>query len=134
MRFHNDLIIFQTVVDFINSQAAFSPTGSRAALIEFSSPRLTSVVLSFKSTQYQYAYDVKNLINSLGYDSGACVYKTYMPVLFIYLFIYLFEPPRGQTNNVVSEQVRHKPTCTSTEKSYNLEISDLSRRGIVLSE
>ena len=46
----------------------------------------------------------------------------------------LFEPPRGKTNNVVSEQVRHKPTCTSTEKSWKLEISDLSRRGIVLSE
>ena len=44
------------------------------------------------------------------------------------------EPPRGKTNNVVSEQVRHKPTCTSTENSYKLEISDLSRRGIVLSE
>ena len=27
------------------------------------------------------------------------------------------EPPRGKTNNVVSEQVRHKPTCTSTEES-----------------
>ena len=45
-----------------------------------------------------------------------------------------YEPPRGKTNNVVSEQVRHKPTCTSTEKSQKLEISDLSRRGIVLSE
>ena len=29
----------------------------------------------------------------------------------------VYEPPRGKTNNVVSEQVRHKPTCTSTEKS-----------------
>ena len=28
-----------------------------------------------------------------------------------------FEPPRGKTNNVVSEQVRHKPACTSIEKS-----------------
>ena len=46
----------------------------------------------------------------------------------------LNEPPRGKTNNVVSEQVRHKPTCTSTEKSMKLEISDLSRRGIVLSK
>ena len=27
------------------------------------------------------------------------------------------EPPRGKTNNVVSEQVPHKPACTSTEKS-----------------
>ena len=25
------------------------------------------------------------------------------------------EPPRGKTNNVVSDQVRHKPSCTSTE-------------------
>ena len=44
------------------------------------------------------------------------------------------EPSRGKTNNVVSEHVRHKPTCTSTENSKKLEISDLSRRGIVLSE
>ena len=27
------------------------------------------------------------------------------------------EPPRGKTNNVVSEQVRHKPDCTVTEDS-----------------
>ena len=27
----------------------------------------------------------------------------------------IIEPPRGKTNNVVSEQVRHKPGCTSTE-------------------
>ena len=27
-----------------------------------------------------------------------------------------FEPPRGKTKNVVSEQVRHKPACTSTEE------------------
>ena len=27
------------------------------------------------------------------------------------------EPPRGKTINVVSDQVRHKPTCTVTEKS-----------------
>ena len=46
----------------------------------------------------------------------------------------IFEPPRGKTNNVVSEQVRQKPDCTSTEESLKLEISDLSRRGIVLSE
>ena len=25
------------------------------------------------------------------------------------------EPPRGKTNNVVSEQVLHKPGCTATE-------------------
>ena len=26
----------------------------------------------------------------------------------------IIEPSRGKTNNVVSEQVRHKPGCTST--------------------
>ena len=31
--------------------------------------------------------------------------------------LFIYEPPRGKPNNVVSEQVRHKPTCTSTEKS-----------------
>ena len=27
----------------------------------------------------------------------------------------LYEPPYENTNNVVSEQVQHKPSCTSTE-------------------
>ena len=45
----------------------------------------------------------------------------------------IFEPPRGKTNNVVSEQVRHKRTCTSIEDGQKLEISDLRRRGSVLS-
>ena len=26
-----------------------------------------------------------------------------------------FKPPRGKTNNVVSDQVMHKPACTATE-------------------
>ena len=34
-----------------------------------------------------------------------------------HLLFLIIEPPRGKTNNVVSEQVRHKPACTSTEKS-----------------
>ena len=31
------------------------------------------------------------------------------------------------------DQIRHKSGCTATEDSYRLEISDLERRGIVLS-
>ena len=34
-------------------------------------------------------------------------------------------------NNVVSEQIRHIPACTSTEDGYRLEILDLERRGIL---
>ena len=33
------------------------------------------------------------------------------------IVVVLIEPPRGKTNNMVSEQVRHKPACTSIEKS-----------------
>ena len=43
------------------------------------------------------------------------------------------EPPRGKTNNVISEQVRHKLGCTATEDGQRLEILDLESRGIVLS-
>ena len=32
-----------------------------------------------------------------------------------FCFYIIIEPPRGKTNNVVSEQVRHNPGCTSTE-------------------
>ena len=34
---------------------------------------------------------------------------------------YLHESPREKTNNVVSEQVRHKPACTITEDSRILK-------------
>ena len=55
--------------------------------------------------------------------SRALDYSTVYCIIYKkYLGRYTFEPPRGKTNNVVSEQVLHKPTCTSTE------ISDLSRR------
>ena len=54
-----------------------------------------------------------------------------MQNMFQIYFIYLFtnghscnaiksvinEPPPEKTNNVVSEQVGHKPSCISTEKS-----------------
>ena len=33
----------------------------------------------------------------------------------------------------VSDKVPHKPACTATEDGQKLEISDLGRRGIVLS-
>ena len=34
----------------------------------------------------------------------------------------------------VSDQVRHKPACVVTEDGCKLEISDLGRRGFVLSK
>ena len=51
-----------------------------------------------------------------------------------YGFKCINEPPRGKTNNVVSKQVRHKPTCTSTEAGEKVEILELGRGGILLSE
>ena len=42
------------------------------------------------------------------------------------------EPCHEKTYNKVSEQVRHKPSCTNTEDGWRLEILDLESRGIVL--
>ena len=43
-------------------------------------------------------------------------------VLFDYRKI--FEPQHEKTNNVVSDQVEHKPRCASTEDGYRPEILD----------
>ena len=43
------------------------------------------------------------------------------------------EPRHEKSNNLGSDQVRHKPGCTVTEDGQRLEISDLESRGIVLS-
>ena len=44
-----------------------------------------------------------------------------------------YEPPHEETKNVVSEQVRHKPSCASTEDRLRLEIVEAESKGIVLS-
>ena len=42
--------------------------------------------------------------------------QTRLHVSSVFRFInQTFEPPRWKTNNVVSEQVRHKPTCTENK-------------------
>ena len=88
----------------------------------------------------QYILKIKSkfqdmtLTKALCFMSGAvshdiiCIY----PCTF-YVYYLINEPSRGKPNNVVSEQVGHKPSCTSTEASKKLEISDLGRRGSVLS-
>ena len=46
----------------------------------------------------------------------------------------LFEPRHEKTNNMVSEQVRHKPSYTSAEYGWRLEtLGLLESRGILLS-
>ena len=47
--------------------------------------------------------------------------------------VQIFEPCHEKNNALVSDLVLHKPGCTATEDGKRLEISDLSRRGIVLS-
>ena len=44
-----------------------------------------------------------------------------------------YESVREKTNNLGSDQARHKLGCTVTEDGYRLEILDLESRGIVLS-
>ena len=71
-------------------------------------------------------------------ETNSNVFSVKLNLILLYRNINYFTttnvPPRGKTDNVVSDQLRHKPACTSTEKSKKLEISDLRRRGIVLSD
>ena len=50
----------------------------------------------------------------MGYVS---VFSDAKRVYLVYLASEKIEPPRGKTNNVVSEQVQYKPACTRAEKS-----------------
>ena len=77
------MTILQIVVDFINSQSALSPSGSRAALIEFSSPRLTKLVFGFGD--HKYAYDVKKKIKNLRYENGKYECRTSFELLLLCL-------------------------------------------------
>ena len=39
----------------------------------------------------------------------------------------MYEPHLEKTNNEVSKQVRHQPSCTSTEYGQRLEILDIEK-------
>ena len=57
----------------------------------------------------------RNCANGL-HKNGMPPIITFVIVTLIMQSLYfLNEPPRGKANNVVFEQVRHKPACTSTE-------------------
>ena len=53
------------------------------------------------------------MISLIDIDSIALLYDG----IQLPINVLVIEPPRGKTNNVVSEQVRHKPSCTATERS-----------------
>ena len=63
-----------------------------------------------------------------GYKSFSCSTQLSMKFKLI-----INEPRCEKTNILVSDVVRHKPGRTGIEDGWRLEISDLERRGIVLS-
>ena len=60
------------------------------------------------------------------------IFHDFCLLSFNSIFVIIFEP-REKPVSGVSVQVRHKPGCTTTEDDLKLKISDLERRGIVLS-
>ena len=52
---------------------------------------------------------------SSGYSMSMKYIPPYNPVLCGKTVVVSIEPSRGKTNNVVSNQVGHKPCCTNTE-------------------
>ena len=55
--------------------------------------------------------------SNIGTSRLCCVHSKLEHVTVAFLQSKIFEPPCGKTNNVVSDQVRHKPACTVSEKS-----------------
>ena len=53
-------------------------------------------------------------------------------LLCAYVVKLIYEPPRGKTNNVVSEQVRHKSGCTVTEKNFGIYVIEVSVRTFIM--
>ena len=69
--------------------------------------------LGYKSSTSILPHYLEHFMMALNGFQGLMLYTSMLDDVITTLS----EPPRGKTNNVVSEQVRHKPTCTSTEKS-----------------
>ena len=71
------------------------------------------IVFCFEWLCYVDVHIIFRHYNALVYFCESCVESG----SFVKFLIETNEPPSGKTNNVVSEQVRHKPGCTITEDS-----------------
>ena len=68
-----------------------------------------------------------------GGEQLSCTCSQYAHITAYGKFSMKYEPVHEKTNNLGSDQVRYKPGCTVTEDGMRMEISELRRRGIVLS-
>ena len=75
-------------------------------------------ILFIMSILYSFLYFISD--RDLDLDTNIARDTDKLRKIILVLKIHIFfkiEPSRGKTNNVVFEQIRHKPTCTSTENS-----------------
>ena len=69
-----------------------------------------------KSSAKFYECKANVVKSTLDMDSLLEIFETaYINNVQVFNNIHVYVPPRGKTNNVVSEQVRHKLACTVTE-------------------
>ena len=66
----------------------------------------------FFLTQGTYKFTGYNMYGVIFISSGTAIHFRLLS-----LFLEIIEPPRGKTNNLVSDQIRHKSVCAVTEKS-----------------
>ena len=98
-------IIFQEHGFFVECRAFTGEDRSNSLFLE-STRKWTGLLIEADPELYaQLRYK-----NRKSFTVNACLSPEPHPVM-------VSEPPRGKTNNVVSEQAGHKPTCTSREKS-----------------
>ena len=72
---------------------------------------MLKVKISIHSLGNEYA-EIQSNLKTFNYTSPRALVITFIEVISN---LKTFEPPRRKTNNVVSEQVRHRPACTVTE-------------------
>ena len=70
-----------------------------------------------KNLPIHFCFQNNDTTAGLGQFIGEIAAEDAVLVKVVILGNSIFEPPHGKTNNVVFEQVGHKPACTSTEKS-----------------
>ena len=103
----------------------FSRRSSYKVCIHQTSNISSEVQLNFEGSAFNFLHIIECYLK---YIDPASIYQ----VLITIFPTKQFEPVREKTDNLGSDQVRHKPDCTVTEDGYRLEISDLKSKGIVL--
>ena len=122
MKFHLEMTKDKEMTAFLyilSDHPSYYPCIAKKALISFAVTVKLICVFVFAYANYWFSQDAANMLIlvtiqlALMFDKARCsrvhLYTKALKMMIIY------EPVREKTNNLGSDQVRHKPACTVTE-------------------